>query len=120
MMLLVQLLAVAMSAALASPVPPAALSEDTDGNFNINDLSDQVIVPQKRAALVLDRLLVALQKALHEGGGPSYDVERDGPRTSPLRISNMETNDLSALQRRGQGSGRGRVLRCYFNAVTCF
>ncbi|KAG7308698.1 hypothetical protein JYU34_005921 [Plutella xylostella] len=27
----------------------------------------------------------------------------------------------SSLQRRGQaGAGRGRTMRCYFNAVTCF
>ncbi|CAH2048592.1 unnamed protein product, partial [Iphiclides podalirius] len=120
MMLLVQLLAVAVSAILASPAIPATFPEDYSRNPNVYDVSDQVIVPQKRAALVLDRLLVALQKALHEGGGQRYDIDRDGPRTAPLRVSSMETNDLSALQRRGQGPGRGRVLRCYFNAVTCF
>ncbi|PZC79498.1 hypothetical protein B5X24_HaOG216278 [Helicoverpa armigera] len=80
-------------------------------------------VPQKRAALVLDRLLVALQKALHEDNGPprGYDrIDPNGPRTAPLRLADDEINDLSALQRRGSGNGRGRVLRCYFNAVTCF
>ncbi|XP_022814224.1 uncharacterized protein LOC111348009 [Spodoptera litura] len=81
------------------------------------------VVPQKRAALVLDRLLVALQKALHEDSGPQRGYQRidpNGPRTAPLRIADDEMNDLSALQRRGSGNGRGRVLRCYFNAVTCF
>ncbi|XP_050682188.1 uncharacterized protein LOC126977429 [Leptidea sinapis] len=81
-------------------------------------------VPQKRAALVLDRLLVALQKALREDsrGAPSqrYDADRDGPRTAPLRLASYDANDLSGLQRRGHTASRGRVLRCYFNAVTCF
>ncbi|XP_014367314.1 uncharacterized protein LOC106717888 [Papilio machaon] len=119
MMLFMQFVAVALSATLAASAVPAAYPEEYVRSMEANDVSDQVIVPQKRAALVLDRLLVALQRALHEGGA-RYDVDRDGPRTAPLRISNMDTNDLSALQRRGQGSGRGRVLRCYFNAVTCF
>ncbi|KAG6443713.1 uncharacterized protein LOC115456123 [Manduca sexta] len=79
------------------------------------------VVPQKRAALVLDRLLVALQKALHEGGGQRYErPDRDGPRTAPLRIPDDDI-DMSSLERRGQTTNsRGRVLRCYFNAVTCF
>uniref|UniRef100_A0A1E1W5Y5 Allatostatin CC n=1 Tax=Pectinophora gossypiella TaxID=13191 RepID=A0A1E1W5Y5_PECGO len=81
----------------------------------------QVVVPQKRAALMLDRLLMALQKALHEDG---ERPERDGPRAAPLRIAGLDDvgNDMIAPKRRGQGVGRadGRVLRCYFNAITCF
>ncbi|KAJ0176667.1 hypothetical protein K1T71_007846 [Dendrolimus kikuchii] len=80
-------------------------------------------VPQKRAALVLDRLLIALQKALHEeSGAMRYErPDRDGPRAAPLRIAADDLNDMSSLERRGQANtGRGRVLRCYFNAVTCF
>lgn len=54
-------------------------------------------MPQKRAALVLDRLLVALQKALHDGPSapePRYDrIDRDGPRTAPLRIAPMDYSD---------------------------
>ncbi|CAB3261400.1 unnamed protein product [Arctia plantaginis] len=105
----VPLLILALSGVLAAP---ASLYSD--------DFME--VVPQKRAALVLDRLLVALQKALHEEGPQHYDkLDRDGPRTSPLRLEEEELNDMRALQRRGQGgNGRGRVLRCYFNAVTCF
>lgn len=56
----------------------------------------QEVVPQKRAALVLDRLLVALQKALHEDNGPQrYDrLDPNGPRTAPLRLADDEINDL--------------------------
>ncbi|KAM3965198.1 uncharacterized protein ACR2FA_000589 [Aphomia sociella] len=142
----VPLLLVALSTALAAPAPATATLYD--------DIP--VIVPQKRAALVLDRLLIALQKALHEDGEQQrYDQRgRDWPRTAPLRIdtdnlsdmsnileesraqgydwpdradSRDETlrlakeDDMTGLQRRGQaGTNRGRVLRCYFNAVTCF
>nr|ALM30302.1 allatostatin double C precursor splicing variant a [Chilo suppressalis] len=133
------LLLVAFSAALAAPA---------------NTYEDYPIaVPQKKAALVLDRLLIALQKALHDSP-PSYEqMEVDGPRTAPLRGGNdllqgegygerdqdvwlepddlhlrveplrVHHDDLTGLQRRGQGGApgvRGRVLRCYFNAITCF
>ncbi|CAH2254588.1 jg157, partial [Pararge aegeria aegeria] len=55
----------------------------------------QIILPQKRAALVLDRLLIALQKALHEeNGNQRIDSDRDGPRTAPLRLANIETSDM--------------------------
>ncbi|CAG9786695.1 unnamed protein product [Diatraea saccharalis] len=135
----VPLLLVALSAALAAP-------PNTYEDYPIT-------VPQKRAALVLDRLLIALQKALHDNPPPSYEqVDSDGPRTAPLRVANdllqndaiddsnrevwlepedlsveplrLRHEDLTGLQRRGQSGGapgvRGRVLRCYFNAITCF
>nr|BAO00935.1 allatostatin-cc [Nilaparvata lugens] len=69
----------------------------------------QVVVP-KRAALLLDRIMVALQKAV--------DEENTIPHPpTPLRTPVEETMDL---QRRGNQKN-GRVYwRCYFNAVTCF
>nr|QOL70783.1 allatostatin CC [Grapholita molesta] len=100
------LLALACSVIDAAPAP-------------LYENSEEVVIPQKRAALVLDRILIALQKALHEPRTQSYD----GPHAAPLRVpSYLESNDMSALQRRGQAgaASRGRVLRCYFNAVTCF
>lgn len=56
----------------------------------------QEVGPQKRAALVLDRLLIALQKALHEeSGAMRYErPDRDGPRTAPLRIATDDFNDM--------------------------
>ncbi|XP_053610019.1 uncharacterized protein LOC128674997 isoform X2 [Plodia interpunctella] len=100
------LLLVALTTALAAP------------SSSFQDNSEKIIVPQKRAALVLDRLLIALQKALHEDS--QVKESREWPRTEPLRIDLENGGDMSGLQRRGQGGGRGRVLRCYFNAVTCF
>ncbi|XP_047991707.1 uncharacterized protein LOC125230560 isoform X2 [Leguminivora glycinivorella] len=99
------LIALACSVIDAAPAP-------------LYDNSEEVVIPQKRAALVLDRILIALQKALHEPPADPYD----GPHASPLRVPSYLDSDMSALQRRGQAgtAGRGRVLRCYFNAVTCF
>ncbi|XP_052741498.1 uncharacterized protein LOC112044460 [Bicyclus anynana] len=127
------LLLMTLSAALAAPALDKPSRGLTDGDYYTieadrrdlpeveNKFFQEIILPQKRAALVLDRLLIALQKALHEeSASQRFDVDRDGPRTAPLRIANIETNDMTGLQRRGQGAARGRVLRCYFNAVTCF
>ncbi|XP_028171310.1 uncharacterized protein LOC114360724 isoform X1 [Ostrinia furnacalis] len=136
----VPLMLVALTTALAAP---ATMYDDYP-----------VVVPQKRAALVLDRLLIALQKALHDSP-PRYERPIvEGPRTAALRIADDEMtgasagdernewlgpedlrvaplrvpahdySDMTGLQRRGQSGGapgvRGRVLRCYFNAITCF
>ncbi|XP_065200721.1 uncharacterized protein AstCC [Planococcus citri] len=66
---------------------------------------DYPVVVPKRTALALDRIMVALQKALDDG-----------------RDSNMKgyyPESGSGLQRRGQEKGKV-YWRCYFNAVTCF
>ncbi|CAH0585770.1 unnamed protein product [Chrysodeixis includens] len=75
--------------------------------------------PQKRAALVLDRLLVALQKALRDDSGARrYNLDPIGPRTAPLRVE-ADIGDLTLL-RRDEDNKRGKVIQCYFNPVTCF
>ncbi|OXU29576.1 hypothetical protein TSAR_015903 [Trichomalopsis sarcophagae] len=80
-------------------------------------------VMPKRAALLLDRLLVALQKAVEndEVGKENSYVRSlpdfsDMPDSQRMQLSNEKTMDL---QRRGQAKGRV-YWRCYFNAVTCF
>ncbi|XP_026734673.1 uncharacterized protein LOC113498736 isoform X2 [Trichoplusia ni] len=81
---------------------------------------DTVEVPHKRAALVLDRLLVALQSALREDSSARRfnRIDSSGPRTAPLRVEE-DFNDLGALHRRDDGVN-GRAIQCYFNPVTCF
>ncbi|XP_046740927.1 uncharacterized protein LOC124408210 [Diprion similis] len=84
-----------------------------------------VVVP-KRAALLLDRLMVALQKAVEEqgsGGSSGRSISRSAPQQQlvnsqivPAVSADEQTMDL---QRRGQAKGRV-YWRCYFNAVTCF
>lgn len=64
-----------------------------------------MIIPQKRAALVLDRLLIALQKALREEEAlpdkprPAAAVAADGPRAAPraapLRLASLDTDMVS-------------------------
>ncbi|XP_050721141.1 uncharacterized protein LOC127001009 isoform X2 [Eriocheir sinensis] len=70
----------------------------------------QISEPRKRAAIVLDKLMFALQKALDE---PSASPQPQppapfSPRTLPY-----------PGPRRGNGDGR-LYWRCYFNAVSCF
>ncbi|XP_069683387.1 uncharacterized protein AstCC isoform X2 [Periplaneta americana] len=64
-----------------------------------------VVVP-KRTALLLDRIMVALQKAVED---------EKGARAFPDQLADSKMD----LQRRGQQKGRV-YWRCYFNAVTCF
>uniref|UniRef100_A0A1B6LKC5 Allatostatin CC n=1 Tax=Graphocephala atropunctata TaxID=36148 RepID=A0A1B6LKC5_9HEMI len=77
----------------------AAISADyPDYQVGVKYDEYPVVVP-KRAAVLLDRIMVALQKAV--------DEDTLGPRKMDL-------------ERRGRKEG-GRVYwRCYFNAVTCF
>ncbi|XP_063237850.1 uncharacterized protein LOC134539605 [Bacillus rossius redtenbacheri] len=65
-----------------------------------------VVVP-KRTAMLLDKIIVALQKAVDEDSASEISERPDLPD------STMD------LQRRGQQKGRV-YWRCYFNAVTCF
>nr|UES72863.1 allatostatin-CC [Carausius morosus] len=65
-----------------------------------------VVVP-KRTAMLLDKIIVALQKAVDE------DTASELAERPDLPDSTMD------LQRRGQQKGRV-YWRCYFNAVTCF
>ncbi|XP_014468053.1 PREDICTED: uncharacterized protein LOC106741010 isoform X2 [Dinoponera quadriceps] len=78
---------------------------------------DYPVVMPKRAALLFDQLMVALQKVVDNqgkstvGGAPfAADLE-----TAPV----MEKDQTMDLQRRGQGKSQV-YWRCYFNAVTCF
>ncbi|KAJ2949060.1 hypothetical protein O0L34_g6000 [Tuta absoluta] len=107
---------------LALSLVPLVLSAPTVSYDGYTGIIEPVKVPQKRAALVLDRLLVALQRALREGDGGRARGSRAviGPRTAPLRIAGMDDADLNMLQRRGPQPPRVRVIHCYFNAVTCF
>lgn len=74
-----------------------------------------MIVPKKRAALLIDRLMVALQKAIENEEGRGL-----GSRTKNYSLRSEDGMDL---QRRGQSVSdqkNGRYWRCYFNAVSCF
>ncbi|CAO1343567.1 unnamed protein product [Diamesa tonsa] len=80
------------------------------------------LVFPKRAAMLLDRLMVALHHALEDDDQTEIkkinDLYRNGQFASQYKAQ-MD------LQRRGHNAGlgpnKGRVYwRCYFNAVTCF
>ncbi|XP_074037926.1 allatostatin double C isoform X2 [Leptinotarsa decemlineata] len=88
-----------------------------------------LIVPKKRTAMLVNKLMVALKEAMEE------DVREETFR-NPNRLDGfssrsskhylMSDDDVRSmdLQRRGHG-GMGQqkgknYWRCYFNAVTCF
>ncbi|XP_071535848.1 uncharacterized protein AstCC [Panulirus ornatus] len=82
----------------------------------VEQIPERVSEPRKRAAIALDKLMFALQKALDDppqapppGTAPSYPRPR-AIAAGPVRMD---------LQRRGNGDGR-LYWRCYFNAVSCF
>ncbi|XP_054289088.1 uncharacterized protein LOC129004504 [Macrosteles quadrilineatus] len=101
------LVATALPSSSGKPLQPltlikksaAAVSADyPDYQVGVKYDEYPVVVP-KRAAVLLDRIMVALQKAV--------DEDTLGPRKMDL-------------ERRGRKEG-GRVYwRCYFNAVSCF
>lgn len=82
-----------------------------------------VIVP-KRAALLFDQLMVALQKVVDNQDKGVIGSRGISKSSAPRFIAKSEiprTDDQTMdLQRRGQAKGQVAYWRCYFNAVTCF
>ncbi|XP_020293377.1 uncharacterized protein LOC109859488 [Pseudomyrmex gracilis] len=84
---------------------------------------DYPIVVPKRAALLFDQLMVALQKVVDNQAKSAVGrgVSRSAApvlSASPEIVSATEDHAMD-LQRRGQSKGQV-YWRCYFNAVTCF
>nr|BAV78791.1 allatostatin CC [Plautia stali] len=92
---------------LIIPPPTAAAPKFTDYKEMGVQYDEYPVVVPKRAAMLLDRIMVALQKA----------VDEDTVKSAKNRIPIEDTMDL---QRRGQQKGGRIYWRCYFNAVTCF
>ncbi|XP_014214886.1 uncharacterized protein LOC106644051 [Copidosoma floridanum] len=90
------------------------------------DYPDYQKAMPKRAALLLDRLLVALQKAVdnEEIGKNGYKTyARTLPNYSDIPESEhgMQLTDERTMDLQRRGQAKGRVYwRCYLNAVTCF
>ncbi|KAK9883716.1 hypothetical protein WA026_001903 [Henosepilachna vigintioctopunctata] len=90
-----------------------------------NPLTIPMIVPKKRTAMLVDRLMVALKEAIDEEEAQMANSIIDNPsRTKPYALSPEDVRTMD-LQRRGHGSlsTESKVRpywRCYFNAVTCF
>ncbi|CAB3374820.1 Hypothetical predicted protein [Cloeon dipterum] len=89
---------------LLSHAPKAAARPAASSDYDDDVQPDPypVVLP-KRTAMVLDKMMIALQRALDDD-------------TLNASASQPEQMDL---QRRNQQKGRV-YLRCYFNAVTCF
>ncbi|XP_029156355.1 uncharacterized protein LOC114929111 isoform X2 [Nylanderia fulva] len=90
---------------------------------------DYPVVVPKRAALLLDQLMVALQKVVDNQGkstvgesrGMSRGMSRGTKVSAPRFIANTEIADDQTMDLQRRGQAKGQVYwRCYFNAVTCF
>ncbi|XP_033198007.1 uncharacterized protein LOC117160972 isoform X1 [Bombus vancouverensis nearcticus] len=128
----IPLMLVAMVPIIGGTIGQRALSKrNAPTNLDYPDYSTKydeypVVVP-KRAALLFDQLMVALQKVVDnqnrgEFGGRTLP-RSSGPHLPVGNSQNIPATDEQTvkmdLQRRGQAKGRV-YWRCYFNAVTCF
>ncbi|KAK9296460.1 hypothetical protein QLX08_009516 [Tetragonisca angustula] len=126
----IPLMVVAMVPIIAGTVGQRALNKrNAPTNLDYPDYSAKydeypVVVP-KRAALLFDQLMVALQKVVdNQGRGELGGGSRTRSSGSHLPSGNSQVipsadEQTMDLQRRGQAKGRV-YWRCYFNAVTCF
>ncbi|KAF7263204.1 hypothetical protein GWI33_003505 [Rhynchophorus ferrugineus] len=103
----------------------SVIDEDPDYQTNIRYDEYPMVVPKKRTALLVNRLMVALKDALEEDERErSKLLEKYGAVKG--RLYNSDDIRTMDLQRRGHqsiasGQNKGHVYwRCYFNAVTCF
>ncbi|XP_003399426.1 uncharacterized protein LOC126917159 isoform X3 [Bombus affinis] len=126
----IPLMLVAMVPIIGGTIGQRALSKrNAPTNLDYPDYSTKydeypVVVP-KRAALLFDQLMVALQKVVdNQNRGELGGRTLPGPSGPHLPVGNSQkipsTDEQTMdLQRRGQAKGRV-YWRCYFNAVTCF
>ncbi|XP_015121755.1 uncharacterized protein LOC107044400 [Diachasma alloeum] len=112
---------------VARVLPKRSLSDNLSESYDYEDYSrsqERYPVEEKRAALLLDRLMVALQKAV-DGQGMvdsrgGKEVLRAKPRVGAL-IGPQSGGSKSGMDLQRRGPANGSVYwRCYFNAVTCF
>ncbi|CAH1973557.1 unnamed protein product [Acanthoscelides obtectus] len=88
-------------------------------SFNLAQAT--LIVPKKRTALLVNRLMLALNEAMRDQDKSLDDLSFEDHKRYRGSTDDFRSMDL---QRRGHGSvgqqkGR-RFWKCYFNAVTCF
>lgn len=95
---------------------------------SLNLLDRDTSRPEKRSALMLDKLMFALEKAVNEEKAKNksgVDTTQAQTRTPSTHVSTTAANfnnagfSGSGLERRGNSHGKV-YWRCYFNAVSCF
>ncbi|XP_045476886.1 uncharacterized protein LOC123682357 [Harmonia axyridis] len=84
-----------------------------------------MIVPKKRTAMLVDRLMVALKEAIDEEEAQMANTIVEEPPLAKSYVLSPDEIRTMDLQRRGHGGlpSEPKVRpywRCYFNAVTCF
>nr|KAF7423726.1 hypothetical protein H0235_009009 [Vespula pensylvanica] len=101
--------------------PRSIVGNNLSGNLDYPDYpakyDEYPIVVPKRAALLFDQLMIALQKVVDQGR-----AEKALTRSaSPNQVANSPSGNGQTMDLQRRGQAKGRVYwRCYFNAVTCF
>nr|XP_050852933.1 uncharacterized protein LOC127065085 [Vespula vulgaris] len=102
-------------------VKRSIVGNNLSGNLDYPDYpakyDEYPIVVPKRAALLFDQLMIALQKVVDQGR-----AEKALTRSaSPNQVANSPSGNGQTMDLQRRGQAKGRVYwRCYFNAVTCF
>ncbi|XP_044730404.1 uncharacterized protein LOC123293597 [Chrysoperla carnea] len=137
--ILIVLMLVSLGQCLPSPKIIKRMAVEDNGAMEYPDYQTGVqydeypMVVPKRAALLLDRMMVAIQKAMEDeksaqrSSGGNRWVSSDDSNSNPWNATKSTEHQME-LQRRGHESSsvdgqhhKGRTYwRCYFNAVTCF
>ncbi|CAH1112177.1 unnamed protein product [Psylliodes chrysocephalus] len=104
--------------------PAMLLDEFPDYQLGVRYDEYPLIVPKKRTALLVNRLMVALKEAIDEEERSSSLGQFPSKSSKIYPESEDDLRSSMDLQRRGHGNigqQKGRnYWRCYFNAVTCF
>ncbi|XP_056642628.1 uncharacterized protein LOC130898268 [Diorhabda carinulata] len=106
---------------------PPLLEDYPDYQLGVRYDEYPLIVPKKRTAILMNRLMVALKEALENEG--RKDTLRNGNNLDEFFSKTsmnypMGEEDIRSMDRRGHGNMSTQKARsywrCYFNAVTCF
>ncbi|XP_017764793.1 PREDICTED: uncharacterized protein LOC108554134 [Eufriesea mexicana] len=130
---IIPLMVVAMVPIIAGTIGQRALNKrNAPTNLDYPDYptkyDEYPVVMPKRAALLFDQIMVALQKVVDNQGREELGGSRTFTRSSGAHLPSGNSQIVPSadeqtvkmdLQRRGQAKGRV-YWRCYFNAVTCF
>ncbi|XP_060522686.1 uncharacterized protein LOC132699806 [Cylas formicarius] len=106
-------------------IPESSPEELPDYQLGVRYDEYPTIVPKKRTALLVNRLMLALRDAMEAAERERGTNFVDGYMANKKFLTADDVRSMD-LQRRGHQSisnlqGKGRIYwRCYFNAVTCF
>lgn len=81
--------------------------------------ADEYPTVKKKSTLLVDQLLLALQRAAQKDVIRGKGIDRSASVLSARSRMGPEDDQMKGMQRRGQTKGQ-IYWRCYFNPVACF